>query len=65
MSKKQSRILSGNASKTLWRDINKLRDHSPEAHMAIYHLACKCQELEVMIEDLQNRITVLEQKVKW
>lgn len=62
MSKREynQRILSGSQSKTLWRDINKLANYSEPTHFAIYHLACKCQELEVLVRDLQQRVAELE-----
>lgn len=60
----QERILSGTRSKAVWRDINKLRDYSEPTHFAVYHLACKCQELEALLRDLQQRIGKLERQAK-
>jgi hypothetical protein len=59
---KEDRILSGPGSKKLWRDINKVRNFDETTHTAIFHLACRCQELETVIRNLQERLGQLEQE---
>jgi len=54
------KILSGTGSKKLWRDINKVRERDEVIHGAIFHLACRCQELETIIRNLQQRVRRLE-----
>lgn len=62
MTDKQDAILSGDGSKKLWQNINRVRDFNETAHTAIYHLACRCQELEAVIRNLQQRVDRLEQE---
>lgn len=46
-------IFSGIKSKRLWKDINSIEDEC--IHKAIYHLGCKCQELEEIVRDLETK----------
>lgn len=45
-------IFNGKNSKQLWDDINSIKDK--KTHTAIYHLACKCQELEALVRKTTN-----------
>lgn len=45
-------IFSGIKSKRLWKDINSIEDEC--IHKAIYHLGCKCQELEEIVRKLEE-----------
>jgi hypothetical protein len=45
--KKDTSIFSGDNSKLLWKDINSIEDE--KIHTALYHLGCKCQELEAKL----------------
>ena len=47
MGEKQ-RILSGDNSETMWDLINSIPKR--KTRMAVYVLACKCQELEAVVE---------------
>jgi hypothetical protein len=46
-------IFSGKQSKDLWDDIHAVRN---EEHDALYHLACRCQDLESVVEDLIDKL---------
>jgi len=41
-------IFSGKDSQSLWDDINAVKNEA--VNKALYHLGCKCQELEVKID---------------
>ena len=51
--KENKPIFSGKNSVTLWKDINKVGTGDAtfyDVWEALYHLACRCQELEAKIE---------------
>jgi polyhydroxyalkanoate synthesis regulator phasin len=53
-----AKIFSGKNSKGLWKDINRTKPRRTQE--ALYHLGCKCQELESIVEKLEQRIARLE-----
>lgn len=55
-------IMSGDRSKPLWADINAVP--SRKARMAIFHLGCRCQELESLVDLALERIEELEKAAK-
>jgi hypothetical protein len=56
--KKDSYIFSGANSKRLWEDINNIED--VKIHRALYHLGCKCQELEALV--LKDKVRHIDTK---
>lgn len=52
------RTFSGETSKSLWQNINRVKPS--RARLAAYSIACRCQELESMVYRLEARITQLE-----
>lgn len=52
------KILSGDNSVDLWNAINKIKKWKTK--LAVYTLACRCQEMEDKIEKLEKRINDLE-----
>ncbi len=53
-----ARVLSGKASKDMWKDINRIK--SKRIHYGVYSLACRCQELEGIVHKLEARVARLE-----
>ena len=54
----QPYIFSGDDSRTLWKDINRVSKHNrkdEDIHSALYHLGCKCQELEAIVRRLVEK----------
>ena len=45
-------IFSGKESQSLWDDINAIEDEA--INNALYHLGCKCQELESKVEEVKS-----------
>jgi hypothetical protein len=54
------RIFSGEDSIDLWDDINAVKKR--KIHDALYTLGCRCQELESVVHQLEERIAELERK---
>lgn len=54
------RVFSGKQSKTLWKDIDRMK--RGRTRWALYSLGCKCQELEELVRRLERRIAQLEDK---
>ena len=50
MKLKNKKILSGDASKKMWEEINRIQ--YDEIVDALYSIACKCQELEAKVDKL-------------
>ena len=55
-------IFSGKSSKRLWKNINKAPQ---KACAALYNLACHCQRLARIVEQLDERIAELEKQDYW
>jgi hypothetical protein len=60
---KTDMIFSGDASKSLWKDIWKVKRRRKKiaraAFNALYHLGCKCQELETKVQQLTDAMRQL------
>lgn len=53
-------IMSVDASRRPWKQINSIKRF--KTRMAVYHLGCKCQELESKLDGALDRIEALEAK---
>ncbi len=59
-------IFSGEKSHDLWQEIGKISKKKRkkkiawQAHLAIYTLGCRCQELESLVRNLESRLAKYE-----
>jgi hypothetical protein len=56
MKGRRKRIFSGDESIPLWENINNAKTITELRH-ALYHLCCKCQELETIVRESQAQTT--------